>query len=125
MIHPIKETCRGALKMKRDDEYPFDNDDDEAARFLREAELAGTAYVKGTEGRNDPDYLADLEETKRQKDELANRAQVIYYCEGPIMDQIVIGTTHPRHRPKNRDYACQLSEHLEAPVIVIPLEKAG
>ncbi len=111
--------------MKSERDYPFDNDDDDAARFIAEAELAGTAYIKGTEGRNDPDYLSDLEETKRQKDDLANRSQVIYYCEGPTMDQIVVGTTHPRHRPKNRDFACQLSEHLEAPVVVIPYEKAG
>jgi hypothetical protein len=75
--------------------------------------------------RNDPNYVADLEELKRDVDSIANEVSRVTLVEGPGGARIDVGLARPRHRPSSRATALALGRVLEAPVTVETARQAG
>lgn len=78
-----------------------------------------------TMGRNDPHYVADLEETKRDLEEAANNVSRVTLIETPGGASIDVGLSRPRHRPSARQTAFALGRVLEAPVTIETRQRAG
>lgn len=70
--------------------------------------------------RNDPNYLADLEEQARDLASVANDTARVRLHEGPKGSTIEVEPQRPRHRPATRQMAFALGRLLEAEVQIVP-----
>ncbi len=75
--------------------------------------------------RNDPAYVSDLEELKRDVDGIANEVARVTLVESPGGAHIDVGLARPRHRPSARQTAFALGRVLEAPVTVETAQRPG
>lgn len=88
-------------------------------------DLEAAAWLKAVEGRNDPDYVSDLEEKVRSVEEIANNSSsVILYRDGK-RNRIEVGLARPSRTAEATATACKLGEVLEVPVRVIDTPQAG
>ncbi len=103
--------------MKRDDSWE-DKDIDHAG-YEEESWKAATL------ARNDPDYIAGLEELKRISDEISAATTSIILYRDRRRTRIEVGLGSPTNRSLATNVACRLGELLEAPVRVVDAPEAG
>lgn len=89
-----------------------------------EAALLAAAGFQGTLPRNDPDWQSDLEEMKRQVDELANATASVHIVEGRD-PHLQVRTHNARNRPQLTRTGIALGALLEAPVVRVEDKRPG